>query len=368
MENPPKVSGVAVEGFFERCKLPATARDDCNAFARSKYSGPIRPAPFQGYCSYTLFVAEDVVVQFRPSAHRLDPGTTAEACEIFGHLAPETKCLGEVDKTGLHVFSMTKLPGISLADLRTQPCGPLQRNAQRKQAVRDFARLQVASWRRRVGAEDIRRRGTVGSSLKWRLDLMADTLPPRFRGIARSVLADLPDIEALPWTLSHGDFLPSNIQVFPKSGQISGLLDWAEAEWLPFGVGMYGLEELLGQDTDDHFVDYPEAQRLRNLFWRELTRALPQLAQDARTLATIRKAQTLGILLWHGIAFDDGKLNRAVAEGQDDREIDRLDAFLLSAPSLQSWGLVQVLFSFIRGPRKQLRSNPFWKVVAGRLT
>ncbi|KAI0380922.1 hypothetical protein F5Y04DRAFT_88036 [Hypomontagnella monticulosa] len=335
MANEPKDSGVSFAQFFDRCKLPTSVKDDCDAFARSKYSEPVRSAPFQGYCSYTVFVGEEKVIQFRPLAHKLDVRITDAACKVFGPLAPETDDLGELEGTGLYVFSMRKIPGVSLADLRADT-DPLQARSQREQVVRDFARIQAMSWAHAKSKESVQKKRLVGSSLRWRLEVMADKLPPRFRGIAKSILRDLPEIEDLPWTLSHGDFLPSNIMVCPKSGKILGLLDWAEAEFLPFGIGMYGLQELLGEDRDGHFVYYPEVKHLRDLFWTELLSRLPDLSRDNRRVALVRKAQILGILLWHGIAFDNGKLDRAVEEGKDDGEIERLDAFLLHRTRLKS--------------------------------
>ncbi|KAI0180154.1 hypothetical protein GGR52DRAFT_229843 [Hypoxylon sp. FL1284] len=335
-------SGVSFAQFFDRCKLPARVKEDCDAFARSRYSAPVRPVPFQGYCSYTVFVGEDMLVQFRPLAHKLNLDITNAACRVFGSLAPETESLGELRGTGLYAFSMRRMPGVSLADLRAEVDG-LRAQSQREAVVRDFARLQVMTWAHAKSKEAVVARGTVGASLHWRLDLMANKLPVRFRRIAKSILLDLSEIENLPWVLSHGDFLASNIMVHPKTGKLVGLIDWAEGEFLPFGVGMYGYQELLGEDRDGHYVYYPEAKYLRKLFWKELLSNLPDLAHDVRRVTLIQKAQILGILLWHGIAFDNGKLDRVVEDGIDDGEIERLDAFLLSSPGSRKLGPVYSL-------------------------
>ncbi|KAI1393683.1 uncharacterized protein F4822DRAFT_385427 [Hypoxylon trugodes] len=348
MAGEPKDSGVSFSQFFDRCKLPASVKNDCDAFVKTRCSDTVRPAPFQGYCSYTVFVGEETVVQFRPLAHKLDIGITNAACNIFGLLAPHTEFLGELEGTGLYVFGMRRIPGISLTDLRVATHF-LSGRSQRKQLIRDFARFQVESWTHTNGNGFIHEKRTVGSSIRWRLELMANSLPSRFRSIAKSILRDLPGIEALPWTLSHGDFLPSNIMVCPKTGKLMGLVDWAEAEFLPFGIGMYGLQELLGEDRDGHFAYYPEAKYLRKLFWDELLSSLPDLARDTRRVALVRKAQVLGILLWHGIAFDNGKLDRAIEEGKDDGEIERLDAFLLSRPKSEPRTL-RVLRPFTESP------------------
>ncbi|RWA11995.1 hypothetical protein EKO27_g3105 [Xylaria grammica] len=203
--------------------------------------------------------------------------------------------------------------------------------------VRDFAQLQALAWKNARRVEDLLgEKGTVGSSLTLRLELMSASLPVRFRPTASSILGDISEIEALPWVFTHGDFLAANIMVNPYSGKLTGLLDWAEAEWLPFGVGMYGLEELLGEDNlSGRFVYYHEAMQLRNIFWEQLMLLVPELDRASKTVALVKRAQQLGVLLWHGIAFDDGKLNRVVEEGRDDHEIQRLTVFLSRTSSTQ---------------------------------
>ncbi|KAI5864486.1 hypothetical protein GGS23DRAFT_595218 [Durotheca rogersii] len=332
MAENPKDSDVSLAPVFDRYKLPRGTADNCEAFVRLRFSKPVQPAPSQGYCSYTVYVdGEGTVVQFRPGAHKLDLEISDAACDVFGSLAPETESLGTLEGTGLYAFSMKKMPGVSLANLRAET-DLLQAKPRQELIIRDFAHLQAMSWTHAARNKATWEKRTVGSSLRWRLELMANGLPSRFRNTVKSILVDLSEIEALPWTLSHGDFLPSNIMVYPDSGRISGLVDWTEAEFLPFGIGMYGLQELLGEDRNGHYTYYPEAQYLRDLFWDELLSSLPELAMNPKRIALVRKAQTLGVLLWHGIAFDDGKLNRAVEEGKDDVEIERLDAFLLSSP------------------------------------
>lgn len=335
MANNPKDSGVSLDSFFARRKLPPGTRDECDNYARTIFpSENLRPAPFQGYCSYTVIVGSDKVVQFRPPDHGLDIDTVSTACDIFGEIAPRTKLLGTLPESDLRVYCMRKLAGVSLSDLcssRSQE----KIKVLRRRVVRDFARLQATSWRHRRSGTEVTEKGTVGRSLQWRIDLMASRLPDRFRKLACSAQQRLKETEGLPWIMSHGDFIPANILVSPETGRVTGLLDWAEAEWLPFGVGMYGLEELLGEDVDGCFQYYPEAGKLRALFWRELLSDIPELSRSPDTLARVREAQVLGVLLWHGIAFDDGRLDRVVEEGVDDREIQRLDAFVLDLPSLR---------------------------------
>ncbi|EDN97681.1 hypothetical protein SS1G_12535 [Sclerotinia sclerotiorum 1980 UF-70] len=108
-----------------------------------------------------------------------------------------------------------------------------------------------------------------------------------------------------------------------------GLVDWAEAEPLPFGTCFYGLEEILGEITPIGFNYHPHATYLRGVFWTELTIRIPELRNDS-LMKRVRLARDLGVILWHGIAWDDGAINRVVVDGrkEDVDEIRRLDAFL----------------------------------------
>lgn len=337
MTAAPRDSGVSFSDFFARCNLPASAREECDAFAKDRFPAlGIRPVPFQGYCSYTVCAGDAVIVQFRPVQHQLDLAMVTAARGTFGSLVPETKSLGGVGGTGLRAYTLQRLAEPSLVEFRARESRSGVAKAQRRRIVQDFASFHATAWRHAKAGADVVPKGRVGSSIRWRLGLMASSVPGRFQRFVTDLAAELPAIEALPWALSHGDFLPSNILVSPTEGGFSGLLDWAEAEYLPFGVGMYGLEELLGENRHGMFAYYKEAHTLRRLFWSILLAQVPQLSEDPRMLRTVKAAQTLGILLWNAIAFDDGQLNRAVEEGRDSAEIQKLDMFLLDPRSSQA--------------------------------
>ena len=345
---------------------------------------------------------EDAVVQFRPAAHQLDIELAAAARRIYGALAPATRFLGVVPgdrRSPLYAYSMARIPGISLAEFRAaasvaaaaaaaadpptsrSSSSPHRRQRQRQRyrrrenLVRGYARFLCAGWRSSLDshptAAATAARGRVGGSLRRRLEMMREGLPARFRPAVEDVLGGLDAVEALPWVLTHGDVVPGNIMVEGpaaaadeeddgndgneegvaaasrrrRPGSLCGLLDWAEAEFLPFGVGLAGAEELLGEASPaggagagadgpypppgSRFAYYPCAAELRRVLWEELRTGIPELlllAGDA-----VARARVLGILLWHGIAFDDGRLDRVVQEGRDDEEIQRLDVFLFGA-------------------------------------
>ena len=387
-----------VTDIFARYRLPPGMRNLCWAFARARYpDARIDEASAQGYCSYTLYLNQDSIIQFRPPAHRIEATTIALARRVYGGVAPLTRFLGTVsaedddDNDGdgddgidsivdsadtssqprLLVYFMARIPGISLAELRRNNQDNLAaQGAQLETLVRDLASFVARGWASPLAASSstlARLKGRVGSSLRWRVSAMQTELPLRFRPIVSRVLSSLPEIEALPWVLTHGDLVPANIMVLLSSSspqpdrenhdfpspclRLSGLIDWAEAEYLPFGVGLYGLEELLGYsvggdsrnnssgDAEKRQNSYPpsgscfsyfdSAERLCDLLWAELESAIPELSSDAAFRQAVDLARLLGILLWHGIAFDDGRLDRVVREGKDDEEMQRLDVMLL---------------------------------------
>ncbi|KAK4106587.1 hypothetical protein N658DRAFT_503019 [Parathielavia hyrcaniae] len=184
------------------------------------------------------------------------------------------------------------------------------------------------------------KRRRVGQTLRERMQWMRRDLPSRFSSVLEQVRDAMDEIErCLPWVLTHGDLGAGNVLVdLDLDGlvRLKGLVDWAEGEWLPFGVGLYGLEEMLGRRVENgsgtgraRFEYYPYAERLRGVFWDELVAAVPELGADQELRARVEKARLLGLLLWHGIAFDDGALNRVVEPGLDDEELQKLDLFLM---------------------------------------
>jgi hypothetical protein len=175
--------------------------------------------------------------------------------------------------------------------------------------------------------------GKVGSTMLQRLQMLTRELPDaRLRERARTTLRAVQRMSEHPIVLNHGDLIPSNILVHEQTWQITGLVDWAEAEFLPFGICLYGLEQLLGfftpASSDDDvptFTYFDHAQPLRDLFWDRLAKSLPDISSMENNIRVMRD---VGVLLWHGIAWDGGAIDRVVNERDDAEELVRLRAFL----------------------------------------
>jgi hypothetical protein len=316
----------SIDNFFHRSGLTSEDRLECYNFIEKLYpSRSVSPASCQGYCSMTIFVGDDTVIQFRPHNYRLDLRITDAAREVYGTFAPETTYLATLPVSGLIVYGMRRIEGISFKHFRASEVLIAGSTHHRIGLCKDFAGFLAKSWHNNNDEDPSL--GQVGKSLLTRLKSLAEDLPPRFQPAVRNVLRNLHRIEGLPWVVTHGDIVAANIMVHPSTGRLTGLVDWAEAERLPFGTCLYGLEEILGEMSLAGFQYYEDAEELRTLFWSELQGHILDLEQKP-VLDAVKLARDLGVLLWHGIAFDNGAIDRVVQEGRDVEEIQKLDAFL----------------------------------------
>ena len=177
--------------------------------------------------------------------------------------------------------------------------------------------------------------GKVGSSIIYRLEKLIAGLPDAWlRERADKALCAVQRMIGYPVVLNHGDLIPSNILVEEQTWEITGIADWAEAEYLPFGTCLYGLEHLLGYlvpaspSMKPTWVYFDDAEQLRGSFWTCLVAAVPDLRAQ---LEDVRVMRDVGVMLWHGIAWDDGAIDRVVNEVDDVEELAKLRAFLDAA-------------------------------------
>lgn len=339
----------------------------------------------QGFCSLTLLVThvtclrdgglmseeggpgsgdglegsgcKELVVQLRPGQHALDLEIARAACTTYRCLAPKIRYLDLKLPGGLHAYEMQRLRGTPLSRLRPR-CRTLDSDASKKlqRLIADFASIIAQSWSTSSKEATLSRNaradspmndatdmlpsctGRVGSSIINRLRKLASELPDwPLRNRAQATLKAVCGMVGYPVVLNHGDLIPSNILVDEDTWRITGLVDWAEAEMLPFGTCLYGLEYLLG------FMDNPLsdgclqpgghavfryfdiAAELRELFWMRLLDAVPEL--DGR-LRDVKVMRDLGVLLWRGFAWDEGAIDRVVNEVDDAEELVYLRTFL----------------------------------------
>jgi len=362
--------------FWNRFGLHLGDREICVKAVRDRYEDcEVEEFGEQGYCSYTLLVTplkvalptkdtqnqaiaevecEDgpaLIVQLRLPQHALDLNIVRAASTAHPALAPTSEDLGLTLPRDICAYEMKKVDGTPLSRLQ-QHGHSLDDSAgkQLERLITSFADLIAQSWHSPQKAHYIARtvradspmdehpsmlaqcRGKVGSTIMSRLERLASELPDAYlRKRARETMRAIQRMGDYSVVLNHGDLIPSNILVDQNTWQITGLVDWAEAEYLPFGTCLYGLEHLLGTISLDPAKSVPKwtylkgATQLRELFWSRLIDAIPEL--EAR-MGDVRVMRDVGVLLWHGIAWDNGAIDRVVNDLDDVEELVKLRAFL----------------------------------------
>lgn len=330
----------------------------------------------QGYCSLTLLVssqerpfkrqtpdhestethAQEItgqsrIVQIRPARYALDMLIARAAKETYPLLAPSIRSLeSDLDpdvQRQICVYEMQRMQGTPLSRVlsRYQDSNSTFLREQ-ENLIDSFATMIAQSLHRTLS--NCRNRsvradspmddnqptlhqctGKVGSTILSRLSKLVENLPEEhLNTIARDTMTCIKTLTDYPIVLNHGDLIPSNILINEETWAITGLVDWAEAEYLPFATCLYGLEHLLGyvdMSDDPTFEYYENASELRELFWSRLFDLVPSLKGREAELRTMRR---LGILLWYGFAWDDGAIDRVVNDGDDPVEMACLRAFL----------------------------------------
>jgi hypothetical protein len=359
--------------FWKHFGLKEQDRSRCLEAVRERYAGwEVREYEEQGGCSFTMLVSRcrdtdgdtsvtdsengdaaeepnaggtSCIVQVRPAQHALDLDIAAAAKQMYPALAPRTRALNHDLPGSLCAYEIQKMPGTPLSRLlpKTQVLDAVMQQ-KHKRLITSLASLIAASYAppklpRHTRADSpmsdtptllSQCRGRVGSSMVRRLEQLSQELPSiGLRHVARDTWAKLRDIRDYPVVLNHGDLIPSNILVDEESWEITGLVDWAEAELLPFGTCAYGLELVLGHvepiPSGNEYVYFDNAVHLRDVFWTSLFAAVPDLKKRRADVETMRD---VGVLLWYGFAWDEGRVDRVVSEGRDGVEVACLRAFM----------------------------------------
>jgi hypothetical protein len=366
-----RMATTVMSTFWSRFGVDEEDEEHCLRAVQDRYARcRVQKFEEQGYCSFTLLVTpledpqtpsdgsgeleynvqtDTMIVQIRPAQHALDMSIAQAAEDSFPTLAPVVRSLNLDLPRQLHAYAMSRIPGIPLS--RLLPSDQTISSALGKKQERlleSFAAILAHSWRSSSKPVSMDRstradspmedsssvlsqcKGKVGSSIVSRLRKLSEGLPDaRLRESAKNTLTKVQALEDYPIVLNHGDLIPSNFLVGRDTWEITGLVDWAEAEYLPFGTCLYALENLLGYTTtiseSPTFVYYNNQHHLRKLFWNRLFEAVPDLKMRRDNVKTVRD---VGVLLWYGIAWDDGAIDRVVNEHDDAVELACLRTFL----------------------------------------
>jgi hypothetical protein len=111
-----------------------------------------------------------------------------------------------------------------------------------------------------------------------------------------------------------------NLLIDPATGRLTGVVDWAEARVLPFGLALYGLENVLGYMDGEGWHYFEQEPALRESFWRVFRE---QTGVGEEVMESIDVARMVGLFYRYGFVFDGKEVVRVVGEGG----IEYLDAF-----------------------------------------
>lgn len=346
--------------FFQQCGWSLRDWQNCVRFVVKRYPGyRIDEDISQGGCSYTIKLTprpasqgggssplnddKSFILQCRPAAFALSSSTIQAADEWYPTFVPSVEEIQRFRPSynggEIIFYRMSLIPGRRLSDLLPRrPSLPSDVMGKYHTLLNDLAAFIARAWGKSVlhDGDTLHCDGRVGSSLLPRLRRLEGELPSpdlRFTASRARQAVEAGILDRLPVVFTHGDFLSSNILVEPKTWRVNGVIDWAESEMLPFGLCLYGIEHLLGylhsgpEEGRKRFTYVRQAEELRRYFVRQLEERVPELRRTAIKEA-LKLARVVGILLWHGFAWDEGRIDRVVEMIRDAEEAAYLEAFL----------------------------------------
>ncbi|EQK99221.1 Protein kinase-like domain protein [Ophiocordyceps sinensis CO18] len=157
---------------------------------------------------------------------------------------------------------------------------------------------------------------------------LSNDLPSRFKSHATQLQGILPMLRSgeHPVVLTHGDLNEMNILVDHASGKITGVVDWAEASFQPFGFTLYALDNALGSMGPDGWEYFDNADYLRNEFWSTFSRLVGGLSKPV--MESIRLARVAGLLIRYGTNYNKDFRGMIGVRDSSDASLRYLDALL----------------------------------------
>ncbi|KAJ5250700.1 hypothetical protein N7489_001110 [Penicillium chrysogenum] len=312
----------AIDEFFN--SITTVTRQQCDEFAISRAGGVSSALQMQGVCSYTVTAGPNKtkLFQFRDENSTINMANIVIAKAVHPEFVTSCKYLGTMgDSRPVHIYEMEYLPGTAHIMARI----PLDDMPRQHNTIKDFARFFAQSWNNNLQpCSDTT--ATLLMEFQSSFDLLARNLPSRFAANLERVREELPSLfKVLPFVLSHGDLNMMNLLVNPKTGNITGIVDWAEARILPFGFALYGLEHLLGWMDSEGWHYYDHYCELESLFWQTFREEAHNFS-DA-DLYLISAARMAGFFYHYGFNFDTKGEIQSVRMDRPDGSLAYLDAF-----------------------------------------
>ncbi|KAJ5563284.1 hypothetical protein N7535_008448 [Penicillium sp. DV-2018c] len=341
----------AINEFFN--SSTTVTRQQCDEYAISRAGGVSTALQMQGVCSYTVTAGPDnsKLFQFRDETSVIDMGNISLAKAVHPDFVASCKYLGTMGEGSrpVHIYEMELLPGTPHIMARI----PLEDMARRGNTIKDFARFFAQSWNNNLQPRlDTDTTTNLLTEFQSNFNLLAQNLPPRFTPNLDLVRKELPSLFSskalLPYVLSHGDLNTMNILIDPKTGNLTGIVDWAESRILPFGFALYGLENLLSWMDSEGWHYYDCYRELESLFWRTFREEANDFSISTADadLRLIRAARLAGFFYRYGFNFDAKGAVQGVrvevdqpggGDGGGGGSLAYLDAFCAAAAAAGEW-------------------------------
>ncbi|PQK15975.1 hypothetical protein BB8028_0006g02970 [Beauveria bassiana] len=322
----------SIKYFFE--SSTSVSRQQCDAFVMSRFKTPAQPVQVQGVWSYTVTAGANNprIIQFREEHSSLDPSKMALVEQAASGFVADILYLGTIgEQRPLHIYEMNKLPGevyIIAADHSIPQ--PDDAKSRQRNTIKDLARFFAQSWNCKLPppSDPV----TLAAEYGFKLGRLAETLPARFSQTLLSLESQLPLVfSKLPHSVTHGDLCELNILVDPRTGHITGIVDWAEVRVLPFGFALWAVENILGFMNAEGWHYYDNQDELRTLFWATfLQQAKGCTEQDMELIHT---ARLIGLFCRYGFTTEGEKILGVVGD-EAISSLAYLDAFCLHHTTL----------------------------------
>ncbi|PGH11754.1 hypothetical protein AJ80_07015 [Polytolypa hystricis UAMH7299] len=283
-----------------------TTRSQCDAFASKTFGGPVKP--------------------FRDPDSPLDKELLAIVKNTHPDFVASCSFHGTIGSSpALLIYSMNMLPGDNYFNISLSM---LDADLERQLAtVRSLARFFAQSWQNSSQLDP----NTVSAIFKncfSSFDYLSSNLPFHFQKTVTRVQEVLPTLfyGKYPLVVTPGDLSEMNILANPETGEITGIIDWAEAGIQPFGFALYALDNILGYLTLNRWVFYGSFEYLRDEFWRIFCELVGGVSKSEMEL--IQLARLAGLFLRYGIPDEPGRKGVVGVGGEDNSSMMVLEALI----------------------------------------
>lgn len=158
-----------------------------------------------------------------------------------------------------------------------------------------YVRFFADAWKQPQLATDIRVDRYCAA-----LEQLLVAIPHEFQLVIRLMTDRLESVLSLPLTLTHTDLSSGNMLIDPRTGHLTGIVDWADATIEPFGLALWGLQDILGTHGPNGYQYLFDAKPGRELFRDTFVRE----AAFEGDMEQLEWSRLLGVLLRYGFTWD----------------------------------------------------------------